>query len=142
MSFGYGGLAQRYHHTPEHIGAFFNRTIIRNREQRALTGTVDISAQKNIAKRTLEPASQVRIVNTGPAPLRFYFAPEANDAPGQTGRTVAPGEDETIEVRALGTGPFLEFGKRGHRRRRTVRTCNGVGKSRLSATYRSLPAGF
>lgn len=102
----YGGLVQKYYTQPETIENYFDVSLIREKEQRAFTGTVPAGTTKSIAKRTLEPDAQIRIVNSGPTRLRFFLAEEKNDEP-TTGVTILPGEDQTIPASQLGTGPYL-----------------------------------
>lgn len=102
----YGGLVQQNFAQPAVIEAFFDVSLIREREQRAFTGTVPASGAKAIARRTLEPGAQVRIVNSGATTLRFFTAPEKNDRP-TTGLRILPGEDQTVPASQLGPGPYL-----------------------------------
>ncbi len=104
----YGGLVSLYAATPERIGDYFYMELIVDKEQRAFTGSVGISATKNIAKRTLEPTAQIRIANPGTTSLRFYYAAEANDGPGLTSELLPAGEDVTVPVSNLGSGPYLK----------------------------------
>jgi hypothetical protein len=103
----YGGLVQLFAEEPERIGDYFNMELILDREQRDFTGTVAAAATKNIAKRTLAPDAQLRLVNTGTTPLRFFLAEEKNDGAGALSVLVASLEDVTIAASSLGTGPFL-----------------------------------
>lgn len=104
----YAGLVQLFAAEPERIGDYFNMELILDREQRAFTGAVGISATKAIAKRTLDGTALIRFVNTGAVRLRFYFAEEkTGEAPAGGGLALLPGGDQTVAVSTLGTGPYL-----------------------------------
>lgn len=106
LFFVYGGLVQKYYTQPQLIENYFDVALIRDREQRAFTGAVPAGGTKAIAKRTLEATAQLRMVNAGPTPLRFFLAPEKAITPA-TGVTILPGEDQTVPASQLGSGPYL-----------------------------------
>lgn len=104
-----GSLMNHFYLTPEAIESFFDLANIRTAPQAEFTGTIKKEVLENIFKRTLEPAAQIRLINTGDAPLKFAFVPEKNDPIGAAFLLVQPGEEEIVSASALGNVPSSKY---------------------------------
>ena len=104
-----GSLMNKFYKTPKAIEPFFDLANIRKSEQTEFTGTVKKTALKNIFKRTLEPADEIKITNTGDVTLKFAIVAEKNDAIGAVFVTVAAGEEQTVPASALGDVPGSKY---------------------------------
>lgn len=106
-----GSLMNKFYKTPKAIEPFFDLANIRKAPQAEFTGTVNKGALKNIFKRTVQPATEFRLINNGAAPLKFAFVSEKNDDIGATHVLVLAEEEETVPASALGKVPEDKFFK-------------------------------
>jgi hypothetical protein len=106
-----GLLMNHFKETPEAIAGYFNLELIRSHVQRDFSAQVAESAEHFIAKRTVEPDAQARLINTGPTTLRFWIANEKNDPVGAKFIDVAPMEEEVTAFSVIGNVPADKYFK-------------------------------
>jgi hypothetical protein len=97
-------LMALYYQNPEPIATYFDLELIRDRQQDDFTGSVQASAVKTIAKRTLEADDMILLKNTGLVPLTFYLAADKGAAPvvGAPSVIVPEGQHQNVPANALG----------------------------------------
>jgi hypothetical protein len=106
-----GACINKFPDNPTSIEPLFDLETIRDLEQTKWINHVAFSANKNLFKRTLQPNIQLRLKVNSTEPLTFYFAAEANDAPGVVSVTVQGLEEETVNASQLGNVPASAFFK-------------------------------
>jgi len=106
-----GACINQFGSTPAVIEPLFDLATLRSIEQTAFAGHVPVSSNKNIFKRTLQPTDKVSLKVNSVEALTFYFAEEANDAPGALSVTVQGFEEEIVPAEQLGNVPSAAFFK-------------------------------
>jgi hypothetical protein len=104
-----GSLMNKFYKTPVAIEPFFDLLNIRKASQTEFTGTIKKEIVETIFKRTLEPETEIRLINEGTVALKFAFVPEKNDPIGAAFLLVQPGEEEVVAASSLGNVPESKY---------------------------------
>jgi hypothetical protein len=105
-----GGLTQRFYQDLGQIAGYIDINSMENHQQTQFVNNhLKAAAEHGICERTLIGTDQVRIINNGSVPLKFYFASSATGAAGAIFVTLAPGADETHNASDFGDVTTLHF---------------------------------
>jgi hypothetical protein len=105
-----GGLIQRFYQDLGQIAGYIDiNSMERHQQTQFINNHLKPLTENGICERTLGATDQIRIINNGSVPLKFYFANSATGAAGAIFITLAPGADETHNASDFGDVTTLHF---------------------------------
>jgi hypothetical protein len=106
----FGFITYKYYNDLGQVAVYIDINSMANHQQtQFVNNNLKPLTEHGICQRTLAPTDQVRIINNGSVPLKFYFAGSATAAAGATFIILAPGADETHNASDFGDVATLHF---------------------------------
>ncbi|MFM2048789.1 MAG: hypothetical protein RI955_1337, partial [Bacteroidota bacterium] len=97
-----GKLMDKFNGNPTLIGDYIDLEIMHNGPQTTFVGHIAPSSIFNICKRTRLVTDEIKLINNGTTPLRFYLSSNKTAMPTTVFVDSGPGEELTVTMLQLG----------------------------------------